>query len=432
MNYIEEKIEALENEGSNFYEVATIFEEYFGEEFVDTVSNSLDSVKTLLSISTIEVLLGRYCLVESIGDNEVKISRGILNCVMDNDLYNEIKVKDLSYIPDVLKPIIDKIFTDVLVSNGNFIIIKFPKVTVTNENNKFIHIQDLYVRVCVTFNGYMDGKFEMIRSYYPLEQWNSDYCHSHISHISTEWMVPCTGSGPINSTINFLGSYFDKEKWGLFCYELDKFVTVESIAGIPYRRLESVGLMNDRPFSNPVVVGKLKFNGKIIGRDMVQDFVKRVVKDADFKISFVHNSFELGETFDSFWIKVSKIFTKWYNEKYKEGKVKGTLRQLLNKEIVDRYIIKDGKVYGMRRMNVRSTEDYQGAALFKFKGEWIHMEIGTTSPELNMNCTYLVSPVFVSKLIHYILLLLNYNYGRETTTAKEEGKIKNEGRTVYL
>ena len=57
----------------------------------------------------------------------------------------------------------------------------------------------------------------------------------------TDFKSPCLGSGPIKSTVATLALGYDEAIRQLFCLELDKYVRVESIAGIPYRYLEKIG-----------------------------------------------------------------------------------------------------------------------------------------------------------------------------------------------
>ena len=60
----------------------------------------------------------------------------------------------------------------------------------------------------------------------------------------TRFKSPCTGSGPINSTLATLATDYDEGIWQLFCLELDRYVRVESIEGVPYHRLESISASN--------------------------------------------------------------------------------------------------------------------------------------------------------------------------------------------
>ena len=137
------------------------------------------------------------------------------------------------------------------------VMIHFPFVTVINEFNESIDITDLFVaihidhlgRICKS-NGDRDSAYhspnhliEMVRTSYTRSQLLSRYSHSHLPAEVATWNHPCLGKGPLNATIKALAVNKEEliENWTLFCFELNEYVQVESIAGTPYIRLKSVG-----------------------------------------------------------------------------------------------------------------------------------------------------------------------------------------------
>lgn len=61
-----------------------------------------------------------------------------------------------------------------------FILVYWPRVKVTNENNRYIYIQDLYAKIKLDINGCMpveDTGFRLNRATYPIEQWECSYMH---------------------------------------------------------------------------------------------------------------------------------------------------------------------------------------------------------------------------------------------------------------
>ena len=128
-----------------------------------------------------------------------------------------------------------------------FILVRFPEVRVTNENDKFIDIWELYAKVLFDWKGKF-REFTLNRSEYNLFQLAHNYMHSHISGIPlnnpTTFQHPCLGSGPIRATIANLADNFDELRWQLFCLELSKYVQVESLSGGPYHILENLGDRN--------------------------------------------------------------------------------------------------------------------------------------------------------------------------------------------
>lgn len=427
MNIIEERINYL-IENSEVKKVAKIFNEYFGEDLVDCYEYINASAKSdMISYNRIEDFLTRYCDSITNNNNRYEIVKGRCVKYIGEERYNDIKDKDLNHIPGDWEDLIDEIWLCANSSQYNEIIVRFPRVTVTNEHGKHIDIQELYAKISLLSNGRMLRRFELIRSYYPMDQWYSDYCHSHVSHISTDWLEPCTGTGPINSTMASLMQNSDENIWGLFCYELDKFVRVESLAGVPYRRLESVGNVSDYPVSRVYRNGNLYLAG--ISSDEIKDFLKELIEKDTINIAFIDNKYVLGDTYEKFWVKVSKVFAEWYNRKYKEKKIKHNLNYLLENDVIAKYIIKEGKVYSMRRRRSVDISDI-GTELFEFKGETVTLNIGNATDSINNNVTYLLSMNFIASLIHKILIILNYNYGRQNNTTEEETNIKR--RKIYV
>ena len=433
-NLIDKLEEILINDKSKeTEEIFNIFTDYFGEEFVDCKVNNNDNIIShLLSYGTVHRLLRAHCLIDEHSDGEINLiytgGNGNYQYIWSKEKFEEFKDKELDDFPEELLPLINIICESYTRDNYNTVIIRFPEVTVTNENNKSIKIQELYAKVIFNNMGKMSGRFELIRSHYPLEQWLADYCHSHISHISIDWLEPCTGTGPINSTMASLRQEYSAERWGLFCYELDKFVKVESLAGVPYRRLETVGALRQSPVSYRNANYNYRIPIDIISTDLQKDFLRTFVKEEEIKISYRNGSYQVGDTFENFWIKISRVFAQWYNKKYKDNEVMATLKELLSKNIVDEYVIKEGRVYGLRAHSTYRVHQLQGTFLFDFKDHPVNLDIETELKSIRSNVTYLLNLSFVVQSLRVMLLIINYNYGRQETTEEIESK----RRKIYI
>ena len=433
LNAFEQRIKQAFSRKEKISEVADMFKEYFGEDLVSCNIIGYETfAESLRGLTTVGRVLDVFCSkdYENSDTTNVYFTCLGISCCIEETKYQEARPKPVDELPEELYPILDKLAEEYFEDNYGTIIVRFPEVTITNENNKSIKIQELYAKIKVSYNGYLLGRFDLIRSFYPIGQFNSDYCHSHISHISTEWQEPCTGTGPINSTMSRLRQHYNKEVWGLFCYELDKFVRVESIAGVPYRRLENVGIYNDYPVSQFYNVGSPNINESVLPICQLNAFIKEFLEKEDFKIAFRYGSFKLGEPFENFWVRISKYFAHWYNEMYRSGFLTANLDTLIKKGIIQRYKVIDGKMYSIKRPS-RSVEasDWEGTVLFIFKGEPVAMHIDTT-PVDDANLTYLLSLKIVSLLVNKILTILNYNYGRQNEATEEE--TSNDRRKKYI
>lgn len=132
----------------------------------------------------------------------------------------------------------------VLHPNTNIVYIKFPKLTITNELGKSHTLLDTYIELQLGVQ-YIIPKFSLARGTLTEDEYIANYAFSHASGGTTSFTSAlCFGSGPIDSTrAELLMSldYYSPHKIQLFCYELENYLQVESIAGGPYRRMENIG-----------------------------------------------------------------------------------------------------------------------------------------------------------------------------------------------
>ena len=237
---IEEKIEELYNSLMDKpLRVLGIFNDFFGEDKVD--------MQGYLSLEKFKSWIGIEPLSNYTNSNIVGMNRN------DWNMYKTHAVTDLpeNQIEKAINVLTDTTIKRIIgyaKFNNIFILIHFPHVRVTNEYDRFVDINHLWAKVKVMYDGTLIGGFTLNRSEYTMLHISSGYMHSHISYIPTDdftvFQEPCTGSGPINSTISTLNRDYDEDMWNMFCLELSKYVTVESVAGRPYKYLESLGTNN--------------------------------------------------------------------------------------------------------------------------------------------------------------------------------------------
>lgn len=427
----------INEEETNAVQVGEIVSDYFGEELVDVQIPDVDeTINRVLHDLPIQSLVvpqdsneDTVTLVDY-EDNLVIISRQVYfdncsKCILDDNI-------ESLYIP-LVKRSIERTILHFIASLRIPIIIRFPRVRVTNENDKFIDITELYAKVDVKSNGKLAEFFTLMRTEYTMVQWESHYSHSHMPSTEFRWQSPCLGSGPILGTQESLFSSFNLDIWGLFCYELSKYVTVESLAGVPYRRLENVGNGNNLdPVYNQIYFSSPRFRGI---NTMLSTFWDYFIREFNFPLSFINGAYALGDSVLNFAIHVTDLFANWYNKEASMGHYTVTLEEFKSRSLLVEVIIKDGKIYSPRRENSLASRvpEIQGRELFEFKGKMVTANFtGAPEEDGTNNTVLLLNGDIISFLISRILRIINYKYGEHQDNSDNSGSEEVTTNKKYL
>lgn len=415
---IDEKIEELYNSLMDKpLRVLGIFNDFFGEDKVDMQGYwSLDKFKSWMNIEPLSTYIPNSDIV-GMSSN-------------DWSMYKTYTITDLP--GDQVEKVVN-VLTDTTVKEkiGNarfnyiFILVHFPHVRVTNEHDRFVDINHLWAKVMVMYNGTLNGEFTLNRSEYTMLHISSGYLHSHVSGINTNDFTyfhhPCTGSGPINGTISALNRDYDEDMWNMFCLELSKYVTVESIAGRPYKYLEKLGTDN-------MVMGVDRFitylspsyYGDVLSSDELKEFVKDFINLKKLKFNYVNSSYSIGMSLIEFIVLISNEFIKWYNDQFNKKKLTTRFTELKRKGILKECIIDNGKIYYDRgRNNVDNCAQYIGKKVCVFKGREITVNITDIEEVRNENKSIILDTQTALYILTIILKVLNYRYGRSKTTHED-------------
>lgn len=314
------------------------------------------------------------------------------------------------------------------------ILIWFPEVKVTNENDKSITIRDLYIKVSVCTDGTLMNNPTMNRATFSYEEWVSGYSHSHLPNIYTNelkaFRTPCFGSGPINETIEFLLTSCDEEYWMLLCSEIEDFVQVESIEGRPFKYLEHVGDIDtspielDRQFPCMGRFSKVYTLEDEILRCISMDFLRYVIQTSEIPLEYTNNVYTFGMPYMNSIVWFSNKFIEWYNRDDNPYRKAVDLDCLLRKNyLVKGKIKEDGKLY-MTRLNSRNSpgnpDDHNKTELFMFKEKHVLLTIDPPKPLAAVeNTTILLSSPIVSNFESAILKTINFKYGRKTDSTED-------------
>ena len=412
---IEEKIEELYNSLMDKpLRVLGIFNDFFGEDKVDMQGYwSLDEFKSWLKIESLATYIPNGDIVS-----------------MDSNDWSMYKTQAITDLPgDQVEKVVNMLTNTIVkerIGNAEFndisILVHFPHVRVTNEHDRFVDINHLWAKVKVMYNGTLNGGFTLNRSEYTMLHISSGYMHSHINTIPTSnfayFQSPCTGSGPINGTISALNIDYDEDMWNMFCLELSKYVTVESIAGRPYHYLERLGTGNMETGIDRFVTYLLPvYYENALSSDKLKEFVRYFINSKKLKFNYVNGSYSIGMSFIEFIVLISNKFIKWYNDQFNKEELTTKFADLERHNILRECIIDNGKIYydGVRN-NVNSYAQYIGKKVCVFKGREITVDITDIAEVKNENKSIILNTRIALYILATILKVLNYRYGRSKAT----------------
>lgn len=373
------------------------FKGFFGENFVDIQTHQ---GRELASFK--EYLFAKICDEASItnGDKEE-----------DFNLHFEISAEQLVELENIAK---DKRF---------IIYVWWPRVTVTNEYNKSVNIQDLYAKIEIQNDGtipYECNGFRLNRATYTREQFMSEYMHSHINIIPknnfTQFQTPCLGRGPIISTIGTLKNDYDEATWMLFCQELSMYVTVESIAGNPYHRMENIGNVSQ----NSMYTGyTFKFANKAdflsqFTSDDLKKFIQYYLKHGHLSLGYINNVFTWNMPYYEYIIDISNSFINFYNKYY--STTASNLNNCFNTDLLKQVIVADGKFYNKGEYNsfdANNFSEYQNKLVLVFKGKKIRTTIINNEQRSEATLTTVINNNVAMFILQKILRTINFRYKNE-------------------
>ena len=320
----------------------------------------------------------------------------------DEDNLNEIFNYDLNSTLNTVK--FKRIYTEI---SPFFIFVHFPDVTITNEHNDSINIKDLYARIPIYWNGTLNHRFEMIVTTYTRTLFNAGYCHSHLHHLYGNKPIfdtPCLGTGPLVETCNVLTSNFTEDNWRLFCVELSRYVTVESLLGTPYFRMTNISDKRSDKLINIHKVSNYIWDHKELLIETIHNLVSK--KLLNFK--YVNGEYNFANSEAELIRIISNEFIAIYNDKFNKKEVNETLLQLANRSFVIKVKYYNDNYYYIGRITNKIPSD---AVLFTFKGKEIKTII--TDDITDIKETFILNPDKISYIATKLLEFININYGKE-------------------
>jgi hypothetical protein len=304
-------------------------------------------------------------------------------------------------------------------------------VTVTNENDRSVVIKDLYAKIPITTNGMVPAEghgFYLTRSTYNPKQWMRGYCHSHVPSFSngigaTRFQAPCLGRGPIKHTITCLKTDNDVTTWMMFCQELALYVTVESLTGVPYIKLESIDTYDRHRSSDYTGYDDRNHTPNVVSldnpeiKDRMRQFIAYYLTYGHLTFNYEDNHFTCSMPYYNFMVDISNCFIQWFN---KTGNAE-RLRSLNESNIIRSVRVDDGVFYRNSVLTSYDIDRLSQQRVLTFKGQDVMLQIeGSIDP--SEAPTLLLDHNLALFILESILKIINYRYRNEHTN--------NTGRTA--
>lgn len=304
------------------------------------------------------------------------------------------------------------------------ILIYFPEVTVSNESNQSTVIRDFFARVPLNPNGTIANGFAFNKATYTDKEVIAGYMHSHCHIIDRRhpeyWQMPCLGTGPIRNTLSMLIQSFDEQRYGLFFWELDKVTQVESLAGVPYIKMQSIGISDRREYKVSDYSSNMQL--PVEHRETLKQFIKSYLSTDLFQLTILNGQVIIKESFIEWLVKISKYYMKW--RIVAESLSNNTLDMYLTD-----YMIKDNSLF--TEAIRESWNAACGTLIVKFKGREFKFNVINSNEETPNIKLFNVN--FAHFILNQLLIYINCcYYGKNTKYAPERIGLNPTGKFIGI
>lgn len=329
------------------------------------------------------------------------------------------------------------------------IIIKYPEVTIKNENGFTHKIHNLFVKQKMNLNGCAARDFRLCRNKFTLDEANVNYIHSHVSTSNFTrtgvvlWAQPCLGTGPIRQSMQGIYKIYDDttpeelySKYLLYFSDINNYVKVESLSGVPYIKMETIYnkyintplICYTNKFSKAFITIDKLFSSRILGsiwesgdaqtsylKSFVKEFIKYFIENTTLKYAYIDGLVRPSYSFIDFVKLITNSFYTFYNIK-----ALNTTSEFLNKNAMIKYSILhkafiENNILKIYNTNIIGGESNTSKMRFNgnptdimFKGEVQKLIIKDTSTsEEEDTIKHFISPV-IANFIYTTLLKLNF------------------------
>ena len=313
---------------------------------------------------------------------------------------------------------------------GNFwspyaVVIHYPEAVIENEYGHNTLLRDLFVRVPLDKTGKIASSFRFIRATYTKSELEIGYMHSHCQSITnpSEWKLPCLGTGPIRNTMTSLMVNPDLITYRAFFWELDKMVHVESLAGVPYLKLDGVISPSTRLEKTTHCPNTNMYDIIKMHRQALFHFIKSYLSTTRLKLAYDGKMIILGEPFVEWLVSFTQYMKKYALVAI--DKAQDNSFMLMFHSFAQEFIVKDNTLFTVRETSrARRLSTYTGMPIIVFKGIPFTFNMVNSEDRTRENVVYLIHPsigyYIVASLINYLNIAFDYdteNYGEDNITA---------------
>ena len=434
---LEEKIREVYEIFTNKYlfEVLEIFKREFSEENVELKQN-------LISFDSFLRAFLDHFYIYDIDREEVKVCSeeyadnwgyDFLYNLVDGTESGEYSLDSLFESLDI-NDLFDTLDDYVTASN---IYVHFPLVKITNERGQYTYAKHMFAKVPVTNRGLMTSeRFLLNRSHYSYAHFINNYMHSHVYQIPTSnferFSDCCTGSGPINDTMNYLRNDYSEAEWMQFCWDLAKYITVESEEGGPYHHLKRCNV----PFVKGseinitdlyVELGCQKAYlhkgslGAIIPNTFWKDFIQYLIVNKIVKFRWANKQWQIAECPSDYVKIISNAFLEFCKENIDDLCSRGiTIENLLNHEYLKKVYIDLNGIFTFTGNGLSSIiESARGRKVLTFKGVDYNVEI-EDAPTEALHTQVILDVKIIAYITGCLLKILNTQYGKRNANNPSE------------
>ena len=189
--------------------------------------------------------------------------------------------------------------------------------------------------------------------------------------------------------------------------ELARYVTVESIAGVPYYRMECIGRNNSNKeiiFSDTscIVSSEISF--------IIKEAIRNLINRKVFTFKYVNNTYSFAANDASLIRLISNEFITIYNKKFNNKELSTNLNELIEYGILIKAVFYKG-CFTEEDNNRHNSYSPSTDVLFTFKNVPVKMNIIDTDTAIKS--VYILNVKCINMAIRNILEFINYNYGQE-------------------